>query len=271
MKVIISLLLLVCLGVQTHAVKAPKPGKVDPRVKTFTYSERDVYQIHAHYGFTSHIEFSPDEVIEHVSVGDSLAWHLVPKANHLFLKPIEDRADTNLTILTNLRSYNFELRAHSTKNVSDPSLTFAVSFRYPEVELKAAIAEEQARHEARLAARQAEQQIVSLSTSMDVPDWNLNYSRKGSEITAPVQVFDDGKFTYFRFANERDTPAIFLVDGDKKESLINYHVKGKYLVVQRIASQFILRHGDEATCIFNDSFDNLVEKSALPTADKSAD
>ncbi len=93
------------------AEKEALPGKTDPRIKVFTYSARDVFKVRAHYGYASHIIFGEDENIEHVAAGDSLAWHILPKQNHLFLKPIEDNAGTNLTVLTNKRAYNFILEA----------------------------------------------------------------------------------------------------------------------------------------------------------------
>ena len=47
---------------------------------------------------------------------------------------------------------------------------------------------------------------------------------------------------------------MFLVDENKNESLVNYHVSDNYLVVQRLGKQFVLRDGDRVTCIFNKAF-----------------
>lgn len=246
------------------AVKRPQPGKVDPRIKTLTYSPRDVYRVDAHHGVTTHIVLGDDETIEHVSAGDTLAWHIVPVANHLFLKPIEDRADTNLTILTNRRTYNFELRVHNSRGINNKNLTFGLSFRYPEDELREAIAKERQLHRAiNDEEKYANEQIIP-DRLVRAEQWNMDYTRKGSEEIAPSHVFDDGEFTYFQFPAEIDTPAIFMVNSKKEESLVNFHVRGKYIVVQRIAKQFMIRNGQLATCIFNEGFELRKEPSRLP-------
>ena len=57
------------------------------------------------------LEFEPGEKIETVSIGDALGWQVTPnrKADVLFVKPVL-KSTTNLTVLTDLRRYAFELR-----------------------------------------------------------------------------------------------------------------------------------------------------------------
>lgn len=239
-----------------HAAKTPIKGKVDPRIKTVIYSDKDVYVVHSHYGYGTHIRFSPDEHIVHITIGDSIAWQVTPEANNLFLKPMEDNADTNLIVLTNKRVYNFELHAQEAENASDPTLTFQVSFVYPEEALAERLAKlkKMQRHK---------QQEVIPDNNNSAMNWNFDYVKKGSEDIAPIRVFNDEKFTYFQFAENIETPAIFQVAKDKSESLINFHVRGKYIVVERVAEQFILRHGNQATCIFNKGYQAIQVPSEL--------
>jgi type IV secretion system protein VirB9 len=83
--------------------------------------------------------------------------------------------------------------------------------------------------------------------------YNFSYQLSGSEIIAPIKVFDDGEFTYFEFRDKNaEVPAFFLVDSEGKEGLINYRVVDKYIVVERVASRFTLRNGADVVCIFND-------------------
>ena len=42
----------------------------------------------------------------------------------------------------------------------------------------------------------------------------LDRRRQGSEDIVPSLIFDDGRFTYLRFANNREVPAVFHVLGD---------------------------------------------------------
>lgn len=239
------------------AAKVPSDGRADPRIKNVNYSPNDVYVIHGHYGYSTHIIFAEDEVIEHLSPGDSIAWQFNPKNNHLFLQPVEDEADTNLSVLTNKRMYNFELRAGQAAHVSDRSLSFLVQFHYPQDELqKQLMAQEVAQVEEK----------KWIAKDFDPENLNFKYSMRGDESIAPNKVFDDGLFTYFQFDESIKTPAIFLVDADKKESLVNYHVKGRYIVVQSTGAQFMLRENQQATCIYNDNTPKESADTAIETA-----
>ena len=74
------------------------------------------------------IRFGDDELIENVAIGDSNAWQVTPnkRANLLFVKPLADRATTNMTVVTDARTYLFQL---SPGSVGDAPYT--VRFRYP--------------------------------------------------------------------------------------------------------------------------------------------
>ena len=92
-------------------------------------------------------------------------------------------------------------------------------------------------------------------TSLD--QLNFDYAYSGDTDLRPLRAFDDGKFTYFQFADIKRTPAIFSVDKDGNEALINYSHQGRYIVVESLARQFTFRDGDSHTCIFNQAFPHL--------------
>lgn len=248
MKKIIMILLIASVMSPAFGAKVPIESKVDSRIKNVNYNKNDVYVIHGHYGYSTHIVFDKDEVIEHLSPGDSIAWQFNPKKNHLFLQPVEDRADTNLSVMTNKRMYNFELRAGEARSSSDPSLSFVIQFHYPHEKLQRQLKEKEIADN-----KEVKEQKKWVAQDFDPARLNFMYSMRGSDEIAPSKVFDDGQFTYFQFEKNTKTPAIFLVDSDKSESLVNYHVKGQYVVVQSTGAQFILRENKKATCIFNDA------------------
>ena len=64
----------------------------------------------------------------------------------------------------------------------------------------------------------------------------------------PGRVWDDGRQTYFEFAEETPMPAIFAGAG-KDESLVNVSVRGRVAVVQQRAAQFTLRAGKRIATI----------------------
>ncbi len=145
-------------------------------------------------------------------------------------------------------------------------MTFAISFRYPEEELQEALRLEKLAKAAtdKEADRLGQEVVPNRAVSPD--QWNMDYTRKGSETLAPIHIFDDGEFTYFQFPKEIDVPAIFIIDEEDQESLVNFHVKGKYIVVQRIARRFALRQGKKLTCIYNEAYKERLTPSALAEA-----
>ena len=165
------------------------------------------------------------------------------------MKPLELKGDTNMTVVTNKRIYNFMLFAKQAYSHQGRDLIFHVKFQYPQEAMDIIIFNESQKAAAN--QRKADQTISAEAVSPE--NWNFGYEYDGSEAIRPLRVFDDGKFTYFKFAKSIDTPAVFAVDAEGNESLINYNVKGDYIVVETINPQFTLRDGDLATCIFNNA------------------
>jgi type IV secretion system protein VirB9 len=239
----LAAILTLLLPFAVSAAQLPKPGPMDPRIRTIVYNPREVFVIKGHYGFQQMIQLADDEKVESLSIGDSLAWQVTPNkaGNLLFLKPVEPKAHTNLSVITNRRSYAFELIAINLI-AQIARTTYIVRFQYPQ--------DEDARMQARL--RNEAQEVVP-QRQVDPSNWNLDYTFQGKSGLAPVRVFDDGQFTYFEFRNTQDAPAIFLVADGENESLLNYHVSGKYLVVERLGRQFTLRSREGRVCVYNEA------------------
>lgn len=230
------------VAASAQAEKEPTPGPVDTRVRTVTYNERDVVVLRGAYGYSMIVRFANDEDVQDIAIGDKVAWR-VSKAGDghgIYLKPVEENANTNLIVRTTKRLYNFSLVGLKVSSANDPALTNAVYFSYPQDE-----AEVKAAQDARSA------QIVSATVRPE--DFNFNYTWSGSPDRKPLRVFDDGKFTYFQFADTSRLPAIFVVDVDGNEAIVNWHQRGPYVVVERIDRQFTLRDGDISTCVFNEA------------------
>lgn len=220
------------------ALREAKPIATDHRLQTVVYSENEVYKFIGHYGYQSLIELENGEEIVTISMGDSVSWQVVPSGPRIFLKPVEPDATTNMTVVTNKRTYNFELHARDTENIDDPKMVFALRFVY-----------------GRGAGIAVNNYIDSVPDPTIEPEkYNFNYSLAGPEEISPVRIFDDGKFTYFQFRNKNaEIPAFFLVHADGSESLINFRTRGDYIVVERVGAQFTLRHGQDVLCVFNNN------------------
>ncbi len=240
-----AIMLISALGVGASASVAlalsePRAIATDSRIRTILYHEHEVFRFTGHYGYQSSIEFAPEEEILTISVGDSLAWQITPVENRLFLKPIEEDADTNMTVLTDKRTYHFELHARRTETMRDPDLIFAIRFIYSDMD-------------SNYVKSMPYEQPIEEMLRENPKQFNFNYTISGEDRIAPVRIFDDGTFTYFEFPeNLHDIPAFFQVLKDGSEALINYRMRDNFLVVERIAEKFTLRYGSETVCVFNE-------------------
>jgi type IV secretion system protein VirB9 len=101
--------------------------------------------------------------------------------------------------------------------------------------------------------------------NLNVANANTDYGYKGSSANKPLVIFDDGTKTFFRFGGQDSgqVPAIYIVDRQRNESLVNFRREGPYLVVDRVNYQWTLRNGDEVTCVFNQRLTNVVEPTGV--------
>ncbi|MCV0438996.1 MAG: TcpQ domain-containing protein [Hydrogenophaga sp.] len=80
------------------------------------------------------------------------------------------------------------------------------------------------------------------STSQRVGAYDFSYVTSGSQRATPVQVFDDGKSTYFQFRAGEAVPAIFARAGGALQLLVPQH-EGPYIKVPQVHGQFTLQLG----------------------------
>jgi type IV secretion system protein VirB9 len=242
--------LLLALGAAPAFAEAiPAPGRTDPRIRTVAYNRDNVTAIDATYGTSTMIELQPDEKIETLALGDSMAWKVEPnrKGNIIFVKPIDKNAQSNLNVVTDRRIYSFILRS----NLRPPNgQLYEVRFRFPNEEA-----------DARLIAAAKERAAYPNLKDFNIANANSDYGYKGSPANKPVAVFDDGTKTWFRF--EGETPAIYIVDAERNEALVNFRTEGPFVVVDKVGPQWTLRNGAESTCVFNRRLTNVHEPNGL--------
>jgi len=107
------------------------PITTDNRIKTYIYNPNEVYLLVLHFGFQSHIEFAKNEEIQTITLGDSYSWKITPLANRLFIKPLEKNIRTNMTIITNKRTYQFDIVAKELEEGEEKDLVYVIRFYYP--------------------------------------------------------------------------------------------------------------------------------------------
>lgn len=208
-----------CLWASLTAQTLPQPGALDPHIQRVMYEPEQVVALKGAIGWQMMIEFASDERIENVSIGDSQAWQVTPnkRARMLFLKPLAKNASTNMTVVTTQRRYAFALG-------TGPRLRdtpWVVKFEYPAPVVEA-IAEPPAPPPIQL---------------------DFAYAQSGDASLLPARVWDDGRQTYFEFAENTPIPAIFAGGPGKDESLVNVSMRGRVTVIQQLGQRFTLRSG----------------------------
>jgi type IV secretion system protein VirB9 len=212
----------------------------DPRIRVIDYDPDQIFSVTGHTGYQMTIEFEPDEKIETVGIGDSSGWQVTPNgsATLLFLKPMALAPNTNMALVTNKRRYNLELSSRSGAKVSRDSITYVLRFRLPAPPPV-------------LVSVAPDENLVS---PVAPEAWNRNYRFEGSKELVPEEIFDDGRYTFIRFAENLETPAIFAVTGAEDENLVNSNLRGQYVMIDRVAGQIVLRHGKLITRLYNESY-----------------
>lgn len=240
---IILLLLLLYANSTIAGEQSMYPMAHNPNIKFLNYSSNNVHIYVGFYGYQSSIVFEPNESIVTMSMGVSTGWQLEPQGNRLFIKPIQDNADTNATIITNKRVYHFKLYAKEAEGIDDPDIAYEVRFQYPSNNI---IINEN-HNISDIITNESEIPDISNATNL-----NFNYVLSGPDYIKPIKVFDDGKFTFLQFDGANaDLPAMFLVDSEGYESLINFRVRGDYVIIERVGAKFTLRYGPDVVCLTN--------------------
>lgn len=232
-----------------HAIRESRPTAIDSRIRVIVYTPNDVFKYTGYYGYQASIEFSPSEEIINISMGDTTGWTILPNGNRLFMKPIEKDATTNMTLITNKRTYFFELYAEEAASIRDPDMVFNVKFLYPDEE------ESEDMHSYHA---HSSSESVAIPDLMHPENLNFNYTINGNEEIAPIKIFDDGEFTYLQFRDKNKViPAIFAVDEELRESMVNSKIDSKtenLIVIEQVFPKLALRHNDKVLCIFNEAF-----------------
>ena len=155
------------------------------------------------------------------------------KQVHILVKPTRAELMTNLVINTDRRTYHMELRA-------TPSTYMAsVSWQYPQDQL--------------IALRRQNSQAEAaqpVSGGIDLARVNFRYEVTGDRAPwRPLRAFDDGKQVFIEFPRgigQGEMPPLFVVgpEGDTSE-LVNYRVRGNYMIVDRLFGAAELRLGGD--------------------------
>lgn len=207
-------------------------------VQVYPFSDGAIYQAYTAPGAVTDIALQPSEALVAVAAGDTVRWIIgdttsgsgTDKRTHILVKPFASGLATNLVITTDRRSYHLQLVATSRTAMA------ALSWTYPADQL---IALRSAADRAAAAAPVAE--------GFSVDTLHFNYAVSGDHPAwRPLRAFDDGRQTFIEFSETiavGEAPPLFIVGPSGEAELVNYRVRGRYYIVDRIFDAAELRLG----------------------------
>lgn len=224
----------------SYGAAVPKGTEFDNRIKYIMYNPDDVVVIHTRAGNSTLIQLEADEYVTNLpsgglSIGDKGAWTIGVRGNNIFLKPAGEFPQTNINLVTNKRTYAFSLV--ETEHITQTA--WQVRFKYPAEPVP---------------LEDVKRAHVDKGPCSDGPR-NLNWFKYGDQSLAPTEVWDDGRFTCFRFPTSKALPAIYRYspDTELKEALVNFNMKDDVVVVHEVSQEFRLRIGNKVLGIKTDS------------------
>ncbi|HSI18131.1 MAG TPA: TrbG/VirB9 family P-type conjugative transfer protein [Sphingomonas sp.] len=212
---LLSALLGLLLAMPAAAQLRPEPGPGDPRIQSVLYDANQVVQLQVATGYQLTVEFAPDERIENVAVGDSGAWQVTPnkRGDRLFIKAVGQGVTTNLTVVTDARTYAIEL---SPLFGPLPTMAYTVRFRY---------------------ATPAAVTVVANDAALGPGRYKLS----GDKALRPSAIDDDGVHTYVAWGPDQTLPAIFAIDDKGNETLVNGMTREGRFVIDAVANKLVFR------------------------------
>lgn len=278
MRLIVLIVLLFVTVARSRAIaeQSPVAGQEDSRMRYVVYDPNQVVHLTTAVGAAMVVTFASDETVTAVAVTDSKDLTAMPRGNYLFFKSKSALPLQPVIVLTKtddgVRRYVFSITTARMDALSagQPNLYYSVQFTYPEQEAAArqkAAAEQaaaaKAARQARLANWRLHQAHNMLEAGARNPfsgKKNWHYIAQGDRSIGPLEVFDNGFSTVFRFPGNVRIPSIFVINPDGREATANYSVKDDLVQVDTVARGWRLRDGQTVLAIWNQVFDAVGDR-----------
>ena len=246
------------LSKQEHQVS--QSNHLDAKVISFVYHPKRIYEIKTRVGMFTVIQFPKGERIKGVAISDTTFWgyHVTGDKQRLLIRPMEEGRYNSATVITDKSTYLFSLRSYGDHHpwyqyvdwkVSEDAApaTGVLGGDVPgliELSSKSSPA----------AVTGLEDQSDSEKQKKDPSSWVVDIAKAHFDYRienetnapfAPLRVFDDGTFTYIQMPKVQDMPALFAMNKDGSIRLVDYVVKGNYILVQRVLPGILLKLDDQ--------------------------
>jgi type IV secretion system protein VirB9 len=206
-------------------------------VQIYPWTDGAIYRLYTAPERVSDIALQPGETLVSVAAGDTARWVIgdtssgagAARRTHVLVKPSAPRLATNLVIATDRRMYHVDLDSSG-----KPAMA-GIAWTYPDDGLLA------------LRGRPA-MPDVSVAAGIAVEALNFNYRIDGDDPPwRPLRAFDDGRQVFIEFPPslaQGEAPPLFVTGERGRSELVNYRVRGRYYVVDRLFAAAELRLGE---------------------------
>jgi type IV secretion system protein VirB9 len=208
-------------------------------VQVYQWAEGALYRLYTAPERVSEIALQPGETLISVAAGDTARWVIgdtisgsgAARRTHLLVKPSSTGLRTNLVITTDRRVYHLQLESTARTAMA------SISWTYPEGELLA------------VSRRQGgEAAGAAVGEEIAVDALNFGYRFEGDTPPwRPVRAFDDGRQVFIEFPADigrQEAPPLFVLGATGRSELVNYRLRGRYYVVDRLFAAAELRLGE---------------------------
>ena len=212
-------------------------------VQVYPFSDGALYQLYAAPGQVTDIALEPGEQLVGsgpVAAGDTVRWVIgdtesgsgATKRVHILVKPSRPDLLTNLVINTDRRTYHLEMRS------SERTYMASLSWSYAADQL-IALRQQNARAEA----------VQPVASGVDLDALNFRYRIEGdTPAWRPLRAYDDGKQVFIEFPRgiaQGEMPPLWVIGAQGGAELVNYRVRGHFMIVDRLFAAAELRLGGE--------------------------
>jgi type IV secretion system protein VirB9 len=220
------------------AVREPAGDFYVGAVQVYPWVEGNLYRLYTAPEQVSDIALQPGESLISVAAGDTARWVIGDTASgsgtarrtHILVKPSAAGLSTNLVIATDHRVYHLELESNARSAMA------SISWTYPEDALLAL----------RAASPGAIAETVAAGVAVEALDFN--YRIEGDRPPwRPLRAFDDGRQVFIEFPPtlpQGEAPPLFVRGEGGRAELVNYRLRGRYYVVDRLFAVAELRLGE---------------------------
>jgi len=216
-------------------------------VQQYEYQPDRIYPVRTGLGITTQIELSPNEKILDYSTGFSSGWDLTRRENVFYLKPKNVDVDTNMMIRTATHSYILELKVVATDwkaldQAKRAGVQYKVTFTYP--------SDSSFSNEADKTKQAPELDTALVKGRVYNFDYDVASRGRTAPWLIPVNVYDDGQFTYIKMSDLKqfptgNFPAVFMREKEHGEdATVNTTVEGNTIIVHGTYPYLVIRHGD---------------------------